>query len=139
MDMNKAFFLRKEDRAPQWHVIDAQDKILGRLATQVADILTGKTKANYAPHTDNGDYVVIINAKNVALSGTKMDKKIYTRVSGWIGGKKEILAKDVHAKDATKLIKLAVKGMLPKNSLGEVMLTRLRIYPDDQHPHTHLV
>jgi len=139
MDMNKAFFLRKEDRAPQWHVIDAQNKILGRLATQVADILSGKTKTNFAPHTDNGDYVVIINAKDIALSGTKMDQKIYTRVSGWIGGKKEILAKDVHRKDPTRLIHLAVKGMLPKNSLAAVMLTRLRIYEGSDHPHTHHV
>lgn len=135
MDMNRAFFLRKEDRIAKWHIIDAKGKILGRMATEIADLLTGKGKANFAPHTDNGDYVVVVNAKDLVLSGKKMEQKIYTRVSGWIGGKKEIPAKDIHEKDATRLIHLAVKGMLPKNKLASKMLTRLRVYESEEHPH----
>jgi len=135
--MNKAFYLPKEDSAPKWHIIDAKGKILGRLATQIADLLSGKGKTDFAPHTDNGDYVVIINSKKVVLSGNKMDQKIYTRVSGWIGGKKELLAKTVHEKDPTQLVHFAVKGMLPKNKLAAKMLTRLRVYAGEEHPHSH--
>ena len=135
MDMNKTFFLRKEDCFAQWHVLDAQSKALGRLATEIADHLAGKNKTNFAPQTDNGDYVVVVNAKNLVLSGNKMENKVYTRVSGWIGGKKEITAKAMMAKDPTNLVHLAVRGMLPKNKLGAQMLKRLKVYAEDQHPH----
>ncbi len=135
MDMNKAFFQRKEDRNPQWHVIDGKGQMLGRLATKVADLLVGKNKTTYTPHTDGGDYVVVLNVKDIALSGTKLDNKIYTRVSGWMGGKKEILAKDMLAKDATSLLYLAVKGMLDDNRHRDARLCRLKMYVGAEHPH----
>jgi len=135
MDMNRAFFQRKEDRKPQWHVIDGKDQMLGRLATQVADLLVGKNKPTYTPHTDGGDYVVILNVKDIALSGTKLDNKIYTRVSGWMGGKKEILAKDMLAKDPTSLLYLAVRGMLDNNRHRDERLRRLKMYVGSEHPH----
>lgn len=135
MDMNKAFFLRKEDRNPQWRVIDAQDKVLGRLATQVADILRGKDQAMYTPHTDAGDYVVIINAAGIALTGNKWNAKEYVSHSGWMSGRKVITAKDLHAKDSTMLIKKAVKNMLPKNRLSRQMIKKLRVYAGAEHKH----
>ena len=135
MDMNKSFVLKKEERDPQWHVIDATDKILGRLATRVADILRGKNKPEYTPHTDSGDYVVITNCEKIKLSGNKMKDKIYTSYSGWIGGKKERSAEQIMKKDPTRLIRFAVKGMLPKNKLSAQVLSKLKVYVGDQHPH----
>lgn len=135
MDMNKVFFQRKEDCFHKWHVIDAKGKVLGRLATQIADLLSGKNKVDYAPHSDNGDYVVIINAKEVVLTGDKMKNKIYTTVSGYIGGKKELTAAQVFERDCTRLIHHAVKGMMPKNRLSNACLTRLKVYAGSEHPH----
>lgn len=91
MDMNRAFFLRKEDTNPQWRVIDANGKVLGRLATEIADVLRGKDQATFTPHTDSGDYVVIINASKIVLTGNKWEDKEYVTVSGWMGGKKSDL------------------------------------------------
>jgi large subunit ribosomal protein L13 len=133
--MNSAFFLRKEDRAPQWRLIDAEGKVLGRLATEVADIIRGKDKPLYTPHTDCGDYVVIINAEKVALTGDKWNKKIYDRYSGYIGGYKVETAKEVRAKRPTDLLYLAVKRMLPKNRLSQAMLMKLKLYAGAEHPH----
>ncbi len=135
MDMNKSFFLKKEDRTPQWHLIDASDKILGRLATQVADILRGKDKAEYTPHTDGGDYVVITNCEKIMLTGDKLENKIYRSHSGWMSGLKERTAKEVQAKDPTELVKHAVKGMLPKNKLSRQIIKKLKVYVGDNHPH----
>lgn len=135
MDMNRIFYQRKEDAQPKWHFIDAQTEVLGRLSTRVADLLTGKGKATFAPHTDSGDYVVIINADKVKFSGTKIKTKIYTRVTGWIGGKKETLLEDMMKKDSTEVIRLAIKGMMPKNRLSDASLTRLKIYKHATHPH----
>lgn len=135
MDMNKVFFRRKEDCFHKWHVIDAKGKVLGRLATEVADLLSGKNKTDFARHSDNGDYVVITNAKEIVLTGDKLKNKIYTRVSGWIGGKKEITAGKMMEKDCTQLIHLAVKGMMPKNKLSRQSLTRLKVYEGSEHPH----
>ena len=98
LNMNSAFFLRNEDRAPQWKVIDAEGKILGRLATEIADMLRGKDKPYYTPHTDCGDYIVVVNAEKVALTGDKWDQKQYDRYSGWIGGYKVETAREVRAK-----------------------------------------
>lgn len=133
--MNSAFFLRKEDRAPQWRLVDAEGKILGRLATEIADILRGKDKPIYTPHTDCGDYVVVINADKVALTGNKWEQKQYDRYSGYIGGYKVDTAKTVREKRPTDLLYLAVKRMLPKNRLSGVMLTKLKLYVGTQHPH----
>ena len=135
MDMNKAFLLRVEDSKPGWHVIDAEGKILGRLATQIADLLRGKGKATYTPHTISGDYVVVINAEKVVLSGTKMQTKIYQRVSGWMSGKKEFTAQQVYNQDPTRLVEYAVEGMLPKNKLNRRIIKNLKVYVGDKHPH----
>jgi len=135
MNMNKAFYPRKEDVVTQWCHIDANGLVLGRLATFVADRLRGKDKAHYTPHTDCGDYVVITNADKIVLSGDKWEDKEYVSVTGWIGGKKEISAKDLHAKHPTRLIELAVKRMLPKNRLSRQMIKKLKIYAGTEHPH----
>jgi len=133
--MNKSFVLKKEERRPQWRLIDAEGKILGRLATQIADALRGKDKPYYTPHTDSGDYVVVINAEKVALSGNKMEDKEYIRVSGWMGGKKVATAKEVLEKHPTWLIEKAVKGMLPKNKLNKEIIKKLKVYVGPEHPH----
>jgi large subunit ribosomal protein L13 len=136
MDMNKAFFLRKEDCAPKWHVIDATDQVLGRLATNVADLLRGKLKADYTPHAAGGDYVVVTNCTKIVLTGNKLEDKVYTRYSGWRGGLKERTAKELLVKDPTAMIKFAVKGMLPKNKLSRRIIKNLKVYVGTEHPHT---
>ena len=135
MDMNRAFFLRKEDTNPQWRVIDANGKILGRLATEIADILRGKDQAKFTPHTDSGDYVVVINASKIVLTGNKWEDKEYITVSGWMGGKKVKSAKQVFAKDPARIIQLAVKRMLPKNILSRQIFKKLKVYSQATHPH----
>lgn len=135
MDMNKSFCLRKEDSAPAWRVIDAQGKVLGRLATHIADALRGKDKAFYTPHTDSGDYIVVINAEKIVLTGNKLEGKIYDRYSGWMGGYKVTSAKDMLAKKPEFLIEHAVKGMLPKNKLSDAIIKKLKVYAGSEHPH----
>ncbi len=135
MSMNKAFVLKKEERRPQWRVLDAEGKILGRLATQIANMLRGKDKPYYTPHTDSGDYVVVINAEKVRLSGNKMEGKEYISYSGWMGGKKVLTAKEVLAKHPTRLVEKAVKGMLPKNKLNKEIIKKLKVYVGSEHPH----
>lgn len=135
MDMNRAFFLKKEARKPQWHVIDAEGLVVGRLATQIADRLRGKDKEFYTPHTDSGDYIIVINANKIKFTGNKWEDKVYESYSGWIGGLKTLTAKQVLAKDPAKIIELAVKRMLPKNILSRYILRKLRVYGDGKHPH----
>ena len=135
MNMNKTFYPRKEDVVAGWCHIDAEGKVLGRLATFVADRLRGKDKAHYTPHTDCGDYVVITNADKIVLSGDKWEGKEYVTVSGWMGGKKEVAAKDLHKKHPTHLVELAVKRMLPKNKLSRDILKKLKVYAGSEHPH----
>lgn len=135
MDMNRTFFLRKEDRKPRWKLIDAKGKILGRLATQIADMLRGKDKSFYTPHTDAGDYIVVINAEKVKLSGGKLQKKEYDRYTGWMGGYKVLTAQEMLEKHPTHLVKHAVKGMLPKNKINREILRKLKIYTGPEHPH----
>jgi large subunit ribosomal protein L13 len=135
MNMNQSFRLRNEDRSPQWRLINAQGQILGRLATQIADILRGKDKPYYTPHTDSGDYVVVINAEKVALSGSKLKDKEYISYSGWIGGQKVKTAREVLEKHPTRIIEHAVKGMLPKNKLSREIIKKLKIYAGEEHPH----
>lgn len=108
---------------------------MGRLCTQIADILRGKDKATYTPHTDSGDYVVVTNCEKIVLTGNKWDDKIYARFSGWRGGLKEPSAKEVFAKDPSRLIMQGVKGMLPKNKLNRQVLKKLKIYVGSEHPH----
>jgi large subunit ribosomal protein L13 len=135
MDMNKVFYLHKEDRNPQWRLIDAKGMILGRLATQIANALRGKDKPFYTPHDDAGDYVVVINADKIQLSGDKWEGKEYARYTGWIGGYKVTTAKELLAKDPTQLIELAVRGMLPKNKLNREIIKKLKVYAGAEHPH----
>jgi large subunit ribosomal protein L13 len=134
-DFNSAFFARKEDHKPKWHLIDAEGMILGRLATKVANIIRGKSKPTYTAHTDFGDYVVIVNAEKIALTGNKLNDKIYQRYSGYIGGLKEISARDLLVKHPTELVYNAVKGMLPKNKLNRQVIKKLKIYAGAEHPH----
>lgn len=136
MDMNKSYNLTKELRNPAWIEVDATDQVLGRLATQIASMLRGKDKPFYTPFTDSGDYVIVVNAEKVRLTGDKWESKMYLRHSGWIGGLKQTAAKDIRSNDPTQLIQLAVKGMLPKNKLARQILGKLRVYAGDKHPHT---
>jgi large subunit ribosomal protein L13 len=128
MDMNRAFFLRKEDSAPKWWIVDAEGLVLGRLATHIADVLRGKNKALYTPHTDGGDYVVVINAEKVKLTGNKLKAKEYASYSGWIGGLRITTAEEMLQKHPTHLVEAAVKGMLPKNKLNRQILKKLKVY-----------
>ncbi len=117
----------------KWYVIDAEGKVVGRLASEVAKLLRGKHKPTYTPNTDTGDFVVVVNTDKMIFTGNKLEGKIYRRHTGYIGNMKETQAKDMMAKDSTKVLMLAVKGMLPKNSLGRKMLTKLRVYTGSEH------
>jgi large subunit ribosomal protein L13 len=120
----------------KWYVVDAEGKVLGRLASEIATRLRGKHKPNYCTFMDVGDFIVVINADKVQLTGKKWDDKKYYRHSGWIGGIKEATAKEVLAKKPEMLIKTAVKGMLSKNKLGRKQLKKLKIYAGKDHPHS---
>jgi large subunit ribosomal protein L13 len=120
----------------KWHVIDADGAILGRLAAQVANILRGKNKPIYTPHMDAGDFVVVINAAKVKVTGKKETDKEFMTYSGWKGGEKYRTVEQVRAKQPEKLITHAVKGMIPKNRLGDQLLTKLKVYKGDKHPHS---
>jgi len=131
----KTFVAKEHETEKKWYLIDARGKILGRLASQIATILRGKHKPIFTPHMDAGDYVVLVNADKVVLTGDKLEKKIYYRHSGYVGGLKETKAKEMLEKRPENLIKFAVKGMLPKNSLGRRQLGKLKIYAGPDHPH----
>ena len=119
----------------KWFLVDAQEKTLGRLATEIATRLRGKHKPTYSTFIDNGDFIVVINADKVKLTGNKWDDKKYYRHSGYMGGIKEINAKDLLVKEPTALLFKAVKGMLPKNTLGREQLKKLKVYAGGEHPH----
>ena len=119
----------------QWHIIDAEDVVLGRLAVQVATLLRGKHKATYAPHMDGGDFVIVVNAEKVALSGNKRTDKLAYRHSGFPGGLKSIAVGDLLEKDARKALEKAVWGMIPKNRLGRQQIKKLKVYSGPAHPH----
>jgi large subunit ribosomal protein L13 len=119
----------------KWHVVDAEGAVLGRLAAKVADVLRGKDKPIFTPHLDAGDFVVVINAEKVRLTGKKETDKYFMSYSGWRGGEKYVSVAQVREKHPERLITHAVKGMLPKNRLGKVLLTKLKVYPGGQHPH----
>ena len=118
-----------------WYLVDAQDAVLGRLATKVADVLRGKNKAIYTPSVDTGDFVIVVNAEKIALTGRKLSDKVYYSHSGFPGGLKEISAEKLLEKKPSDVIKKAVKGMLPKNKLSRHMLKKLKIYAGGDHPH----
>lgn len=135
MSMNKAFFLRKEDRQPKWRVIDAKGKVLGRLASEIADILRGKDKPLYTPHTDCGDYVVVMNAEKIELTGDKWHNKEYVRYTGYLSGQRVATAEQIRDKHPERLIEMAVTGMLPKNKLNRQIIKKLKVYAGENHPH----
>ena len=130
---NTTYSVKANEIERKWYVIDADGKVLGRLATEVAKLLKGKHKPTYSTHMDVGDHVIGINTDKMILTGNKLEDKIYRRHTGYIGNMKEESAKEVMAKDSTKALMLAVKGMLPKNSLGRQMLTKLRLYAGPEH------
>ncbi len=131
----KSFVAKPADIERKWYVIDADGQTLGRLASQVAMILRGKHKPIYTPHVDCGDHVIVINADKVVLTGKKLDQKVYYRYSGYIGGLKETSARNMLANKPEKMVYEAIKGMMPKNSLGKQMLTKLRVYKGAEHEH----
>lgn len=131
----KTFMKRPEDVKRAWFVVDADGIILGRMATKIAMILRGKNKAEYTPHVDTGDHVVVINAEKIRVSGKKLTDKKYQTYSGFPGGQKEYSLETMLKNKPEEVIRKAVKGMLPKNSLGRQMLTKLKVYRGSEHPH----
>lgn len=119
----------------KWYVVDATDMTLGRLASEVAKVLRGKNKAIFTPHIDTGDYVIVINAEKVKVTGKKLDQKVYYRHSEYVGGMKETTLREMLAKKPEKVVELAVKGMLPKGPLGNQMYTKLYVYAGPEHKH----
>jgi large subunit ribosomal protein L13 len=119
----------------RWYLVDAEGKTLGRLATQIANTLRGKNKPQYTPHVDTGDFVVVVNAEKVVLTGKKLDDKIYYRHSGYPGGLRERTAREQLQRRPTEVLRMAVKGMLPRNRLARRQITKLKIYAGPEHPH----
>jgi large subunit ribosomal protein L13 len=131
----RTFSPKAGDVQRQWHVIDANDVVLGRLATHVATLLRGKHKPIFAPHVDTGDFVIVVNASKVALTGNKRETKVAYRHSGYPGGLKRVGYNELLDKRPEKAIELAVKGMLPKNKLGRQLMSKLKVYAGPEHPH----
>jgi large subunit ribosomal protein L13 len=133
--VGNTFMANPQNIERKWFVVDAEGKTLGRLASQVAAILRGKHKPIFTPHMDSGDFVIIVNAEKIVLTGKKMSDKIYTRYSGYPGGLKEIPAKDLMASHPSRLLEIAIKGMLPHNKLGKQVYGKLKVYAGGVHPH----
>lgn len=131
----KTFSAKAEDITRQWWIIDAEDKVLGQVAVAAANLLRGKTRPTFTPHVDTGDFVVVVNADKVKLTGKKEQQKVYTSVSGYIGGQKRETAEKVRARRPQLLVERAVKGMIPHNSLGRSIATKLKVYVGTEHPH----
>ena len=131
----KTVSVRQQDVAHDWYVVDATDQTLGRLATEIARRLRGKHKAEYTPHVDTGDYVIVVNAEKVFVSGNKETKKIYYRHSGYPGGIKSTSLKRLREAKPEELLEKAVRGMLPRNPLGRAVFRKLKVYSGDTHPH----
>ena len=135
MSFNKSFVQRKEDIERQWVLIDAEGQVLGRMATLIADTLRGKNKPTFTPSVDCGDYVVVINAEKIVMTGKKMTDKIYDWYTGWMGGYKTATAQELMEKHPTRIVELAVKRMLPKNRLSRQIIKKLKVYAGSEHPH----
>jgi large subunit ribosomal protein L13 len=133
--MNKTPLPTKEDIEKKWYVVDAADQRLGRLATQIAVILRGKNKPHFTPHMDTGDFVIVINAEKIAVTGKKSSQKLYRRHSGRPGGMKTETFEKLQVRLPERIVETAVKGMLPKNSLGRQLFTKLKVYRGPSHPH----
>lgn len=132
---NKTYVTTEDAIDRKWYVVDATGHTLGRLASEVASILRGKKKPTFTPHIDTGDYVIIVNADKIAVTGKKLDQKVYYQHSGWVGGMKETTLKEMLAKKPEAVIEKAVKGMLPKGPLGREMMTKLHVYAGPEHNH----
>ena len=133
--MEKTYVTKQKDVQREWYVVDATGKTLGRLATQVAHVLGGKHKPAYSPSVDVGDYVIVVNAEKVRVTGRKLDQKIYYRFSGYPGGLKKFTLRDVLRQHPRRVIEHAVRGMLPRNRLGRRMFKKLKVYTGPDHPH----
>lgn len=131
----KTYSVKAGEIERQWYVVDARDQVLGRLATRVATVLRGKHKPTYSPHLDVGDYVVVLNARDVRLTGRKAEQKQYFKHSGYMGGGRLIPFKRMLERHPERVIERAVKGMLPKNALGRQMARKLKVYAGSEHPH----
>ncbi len=131
----KSYMANAQNIERKWYVIDAEGMVLGRLASEVAMILSGKRKPIYTPHVDTGDYVIVLNADKIKLTGQKWSDKKYIYHTGYPGGLKEIPYKELVKRDPTKLVRLAVKGMLPKNSMGRAMIKKMKLFTGTEHPH----
>ncbi|MGB7530800.1 MAG: 50S ribosomal protein L13 [Bacilli bacterium] len=133
--MSKTFMAKAQNIERKWYLVDATDMVLGRLSTEVARILRGKHKPAYTPHVDCGDYVIIVNAEKVALTGNKLQDKVYYRHSGYPGGLRQRTAKEILATQPVKVLEKAIRGMLPKSKLGAAMYRKLYVYAGPEHPH----
>jgi large subunit ribosomal protein L13 len=133
--VGKTYVTKKQDVQRSWYVVDARGQTLGRLATQVARMLRGKHKPIYSPSVDVGDYVIVVNADKVHVTGRKLDQKMYYRHTGYPGGLKQITLRNLLQKHPTRVIEHAVRGMLPKNRLGRQMFKKLKVYAGPDHPH----
>ena len=129
------FFAKQEEQKPRWYIIDARDQVLGNVAVRAANLLRGKTKPTFTPHVDTGDFVVVVNAEKVVLTGRKETAKVYMSYSQYPGKEKRRTAKQVRATRPEKLIEHAVKGMIPHNRLGRQLITKLKVYAGATHPH----
>lgn len=133
--MNKTVVPKLEDIEQKWFIVDAQDQRLGRLATEIANVLRGKNKPTFTPHLDTGDFVIVVNAEKVVVTGKKGEQKLYRRHSGRPGGMKTETFDKLQKRIPERIIETAVKGMLPKNSLGRTLFTKLKVYTGSNHPH----
>ena len=131
----KTVHARKEDVTKEWYLIDAQDRVLGRVATKIANILRGKEKAIFSPHVDTGDFVIVVNAEKIRLTGNQLAGKVYYHHSGYPGGLKAVTAEKLLAKRPEELLRRAVRGMLPKNKLGSKIFKKLKVYAGPAHEH----
>ena len=131
----KTFVAKPSDRQRDWYVVDAQGKMLGRLATQIADVLRGKRKPTYTPHIDTGDFVIVVNAEKIAVTGNKRADKLYHRHSGYPGGLRTRTFEQMITRRPEEIIRIAVKGMMPRNRLARKQLTKLKVYAGPEHPH----
>jgi large subunit ribosomal protein L13 len=132
----KTFSPTPKDIKHDWYVVNAENQVLGRLASQIAHRLRGKHKPEYAPHMDNGDYIIVVNCGKIRVTGTKMHNKMYYRHSGWVGGLKTTPLQDMLAKKPEQVLMSAVRGMLPRTKLGRAMLKKLKLYTGAEHPHS---
>ena len=131
----KSYIAKPADVQRKWYIVDAEGKTLGRLATEIATVLRGKHKVTFTPHVDGGDFVVVVNAEKVVLTGKKLDQKMYRYHTGYVGGLKEITYREMMAKKPERVVEHAVKGMLPKGPLGREMYTKLHVYAGPEHKH----